>query len=397
MRKWLFSKTDNSPLVIFRVIFGFLITCESWGAIATGWVRKVLIEPKFTFNFIGFDFLQPLPGDGMYAYFGIMGLCGLFIMLGYRYLIAMVSFSILWASVYLMQKSAYNNHYYLLMLISFIMCCLPANKDLSLDVKFGITQKQQFMPKWVYALIVGQLFIVYTYAAVAKIYPDWLDATVARNMMISKKDYPIIGGFLQQNWVHFVIAYFGILFDLLVIPALIYKPTRKFFFGLSVFFHLYNSIFLGIGIFPYLALGCCVFFFPSKQVRRFFYPKEDKQIINYNFKFQVTPWKTRLVGIWLLVQFLLPLRHWVIPGDVLWTEEGHRLSWRMMLRSKRGVNIFYIQDPITCVKKRIRLNDFLTKKQIYAMGGKPDMIWQFAQYLNKYYCLLYTSPSPRDA
>ncbi|WP_316930169.1 HTTM domain-containing protein [Leeuwenhoekiella sp. MAR_2009_132] len=36
------------------------------------------------------------------------------------------------------------------------------------------------------------------------------------------------------------------------------------------------------------------------------------------------------------MQLELPLRHWIIKDDVLWTEEGHRLSWRMMLRSKGG-------------------------------------------------------------
>ena len=85
MEKRLFSSTDNSPLIIFRIIFGLLVTLECWGAIATGWVHRALIEPKFTFHFIGLDFLQPLPNKGMYAYFAVMGFLGIFIMLGYRY------------------------------------------------------------------------------------------------------------------------------------------------------------------------------------------------------------------------------------------------------------------------------------------------------------------------
>ena len=36
------------------------------------------------------------------------------------------------------------------------------------------------------------------------------------------------------------------------------------------------------------------------------------------------------------VQLVLPLRHHFIKGDVLFTEEGHRLSWRMMLRERVG-------------------------------------------------------------
>ena len=266
------------------------------------------------------------------------------------------------------------------------MCVLPASKDLSFDAKLGFVKRTNVMPNWIYPLIIGQLLIVYTYASVAKIYPDWLDTTVARNMMASKVDYPLIGEILQQKWTHYVIAYYGILFDLLVIPGLLYKPTRKFFFYLALFFHLYNSIFLGIGIFPYLALGFCVFFFESKQVRKLFFPKSQKVLDEPNItNFKYSKWIVWGVSIWLLVQVLLPLRHWVIPGDVLWTEEGHRLSWRMMLRSKRGVNTFYIEDQETCLRKKVKLRNYLTKKQIKSMGGKPDMIWQFAQYLKQTY------------
>ena len=86
--KILFKAIDNSPLIVFRILFGFLIACESFGAILTGWVKRVLTDPQFTFSFIGFEWLQPLPGFGMYFYFVLMGFFGLAIMLGYRYRIA---------------------------------------------------------------------------------------------------------------------------------------------------------------------------------------------------------------------------------------------------------------------------------------------------------------------
>ena len=91
----LFKHIDNSSLIVFRVIFGLLCFLESVGAIFTGWIRRTLIEPEFTFSFIGFEWLQPLPGNGMYFYYAIMGVFGLFIMLGYRYrIINQPSFSI---------------------------------------------------------------------------------------------------------------------------------------------------------------------------------------------------------------------------------------------------------------------------------------------------------------
>ena len=58
-----------------------------------------------------------------------------------------------------------------------------------------------------------------------------------------------------------------------------------------------------------------------------------------NTKSSIPKHNNILIGI-LLVYFIfqigLPIRHWMIQDDVLWTEEGHRMSWRMMLRSKSG-------------------------------------------------------------
>ncbi|UZO81339.1 HTTM domain-containing protein [Aquimarina sp. ERC-38] len=387
MNRWLFTKIDNSALVVFRIIFGFLIAAESFGAIATGWVRKTLIEPRFTFNFIGFDFLQPLPGNGMYFYFAIMGILGVLVMIGYKYKASMIGFSVLWAGVYLMQKSSYNNHYYLLMLLNFLMCLLPAHRYASVYVKINPELKQNWMPSWCVLIIIFQLWIVYTYAAIAKIYPDWLDYTVAKNLMSARAQYPIIGNFLQQHWVHIAITYFGILFDLLVIPLLLWKRSRWFAFITGIFFHLFNSIVFQIGIFPYLSLAFCLFFFPKKKVQQWFLPR--KEFYDQN-EVVVPSYRNVLVGfatIWFMIQIALPLRHWLIPGDVLWTEEGHRLSWRMMLRGKSGRTSFYVVEKDSSKPTKIRVNqsDYLTQKQQRRVASKPDMIWQFAQYLKKEY------------
>jgi len=116
INRWLFTQIDNSALIIFRVFFGFLIAAESFGAILTGWVKRTLVDPQFTFHFIGFDFLQPLPGNGMYYYFALMGVFGIFVMIGYKYRWSMIAYTILWAGVYYMQKSSYNNHYYYILI-----------------------------------------------------------------------------------------------------------------------------------------------------------------------------------------------------------------------------------------------------------------------------------------
>lgn len=387
MNRWLFTYIDNSALVVFRVFFGFLISAESFGAIFTGWVRRTLVAPQFTFNFIGLDFLQPLPGNGMYYYFAVMGILGILIMIGYKYTWSMIGYTILWAGVYFMQKASYNNHYYLLLLLCIMMSMLPAGNYFSVDVRLNSSLKKIAMPRWCLLLIIAQLWIVYTYASVAKFYPDWLDYTVPKNLMLSRANYPLIGKILQNHWAHVSIAYFGILFDLLIIPLLLWKRTRLAVFCLGIFFHLFNSIVFQIGIFPYLSLAFCVFFFSKERVHKLF--MKNKEFYTAR-EINIPSYKKLLIAvfsIWIVIQIALPIRHWFIPGDVLWTEEGHRLSWRMMLRGRSGDTQFYVVDKNNPEAKRERIDkkEYLSKKQLRLTSTKPDAIWQFAQRLKKTY------------
>ena len=385
LNRFLFTKIDNSPLLIFRVFFGILVACECYGAIITGWVRQTLVEPQFTFNFIGFDGLQLLQGPGMYAYFFIMGTLGLAISLGYKYRLSIISFTVLWTGAYLMQKTAYNNHYYLLILISSIMCFFPANADYSLDSEQNPAIKSKWMYSYVKWIILLQLFIVYTYASLAKIYGDWLDFSVVRILMLDKVGYYVIGELLQQPWIHKIMGIFGILFDLLIVPALLWKPTRRVAFFASIFFHIFNSIVFQIGIFPFLSLAFTVFFFEPENIRNIFFKKKepfdsnDVNIPSFN--------KTvlGLAGAYFLMQLVLPIRHHLINDDVLWTEEGHRMSWRMMLRSRGGIGQFKVVDKTSGITKNVNLEDYLSKRQNRRIMGYPDFIWQFAHYLKKEY------------
>lgn len=380
-----FRRIDNAPLVVFRILYGLLVAAECFGAIATGWVRRTLVEPAFTFTFIGFEWLQPLPGSGMYLYFALMGCLGIMIALGHRYRLAALGFALMWTGVYLMQKTSYNNHYYLLMLLAYIMAFLPAHRDVSLDARRRPGIRTHAMPEWVRWTIVLQLFLVYTYAAVAKLYGDWLNLSFMELLMRPKADYWLIGGLLQRPWAQWCMVVFGFLFDLLIVPALLWRPSRKPALWAAVFFHLFNSAVFQIGIFPYLSLAFLVFFFEPASIRRLFLRPKAVAI-------DPTPLPSRhnslvlgLLGTYFLVQLLLPLRHLAIPGDVLWTEEGHRMSWRMMLRSRHGTIGYRVVDKASGKEERIDLKDHLTPKQAGRVAAYPDFAWQFAQYLKAEY------------
>ena len=379
----LFQRMDNSPLIIFRMFFGILVALECFGAIATGWVYRNMIEPSHHFPFIDVQWLRPLPGSGMYVYFAVMGLLGLCIAVGFRYRASIIAFTVLWTATYLMQKTAYNNHYYLLVLIASLMCFLPAERSHSVDVRLNPALKSDAMYGYVKWIIVAQLLIVYVYASVAKMYGDWLNFSMIAILMRPRKEYLLVGELLQQPWVHSIIGTAGILFDLLIVPALLWRPTRKLAFVLSIFFHLFNSIVFQIGIFPYLSLAFCVFFFDPETIRSLFF-KSKKPFLPE--KIDVPPNSKSILwalSLYFIVQLVLPLRHYAFTDDVLWTEEGHRMSWRMMLRSRTGKGTFKVIDKKTDQAFTIDPKDYLTKSQERKVFSYPDFAWQFAQHLKE--------------
>lgn len=390
---FLFERVDNSRLIVFRIFFGLLMMVESWGAIATGWVKETFVDTSFTFNFIGFDWTQVFLGEPMYYVYGIMGFLGFLIMIGAMYRTAIIAFFLLWTLTYFMQKSHYNNHYYLLVLVSFLMIWMPANNYMSVDSNMNNRVQGHTIYRWNYVIFQILIACVYIYAAIAKITPGWLDNHFLPLRLSSsaiwfeqKLGNNIFSEFLRNPQLAEFLAYAGIAFDFLIVPLLLIRPTRKIAFVAALIFHLFNSITLQIGIFPYFALALCIFFFDNKDVKRWFLPFKTRKVMDE--RGFLSPFRKRLtlgfIIIFSALMIYLPLRHHLIADDVLWTEEGHRMAWRMMLRSKSGKGQFYTQ---TTDGKTTRepLYKHLSRHQIRDVKTKPDMIWQFAQKLKRDY------------
>lgn len=384
MTSKLFRPIDNSPLVLFRIFFGFLFACETFGSLFTGWIRNNFVVPEFTFSHIGMEWLQPLPGYGMYFYYVIMGCLSLLVMLGYKYRYSIGLLTVLWAGTYFMQKTSYNNHYYLMMLVGFIMFFLPANAYASLDAKRFPEIKSETMPAWCSFVMIFQIGIVYFFATVAKFYPDWLNGTYTGILFTGIKDHQWLHPLFLNKSFHLFIAYAGILFDGLIIPLLLWKRTRTTAVVASLIFHLFNSVFLEIGVFPYFALSFAVFFYPPDSIRALFFKRKSVVVSQPETVYSPSFFYWFFVP-YFIIQLVLPIRHWFIKGDVLWTEEGHRLSWRMMLRERTGFVAYTIIDKNSDEILFYPLQSHLTQRQIDAMSTKPDMIWQMAQHIKSYF------------
>jgi hypothetical protein len=385
--KFLYRNTDAAPLAAFRILMGLLMAAEGFGAIITGWVGNNFVNVPFTFNFIGFEFLQIINGQQAYAIYAVLGLAGIGIALGYRYRLMVLIYLILWCGVYLAQKTSYNNHYYLLLLFCMLFLIAPMNVYRSLDVKQGRLGQSQTVPYWSVWMFKALLAIVYFYAALAKLYPDWLSGKAVGTFLLGKCEYPVIGPYCRSEWLIMIISYGGIFFDFLVIPALWYKPTRIYAFGVSIFFHLFNSLVFQIGIFPYMMLITTILYFEPAAMRRLFFRNtisEPYSGFTYPQPFRKKWLETGFI-IFFALMILLPLRHFLYPGSPHWSEEAHRLSWHMMLRSKHGYLQYKVVNPSTGETEIIEPSERLPEKMARTMATRPDQIWQYAQRLKAEY------------
>ena len=88
-----------------------------------------------------------------------------------------------------------------------------------------------------------------------------------------------------------------------------------------------------------------------------------------------------LLAAYLAVQLVLPLRHYLYPGNVSWTEEGHNFAWHMKLRTKVGETVFTVTHPRSGQTWTINPKDYLESHQVMKVATKPDLLLLFAHYL----------------
>lgn len=387
LESWLRQPVDNSPLIFFRIAFGFLIFLQAAGSIVLGFVARTFVEPRYVFPIVGFEFVRPLFGPQMYVAFAILTVSAILVMAGAWYRVSLAVFTAVWTVTYVMQTESYNNHYYLMILLCLLLLPTPANAWASIDARRHPPIRSRSCPRWCIVQFVVQTLLVYEFASLAKLQADWLDGRAVASIVGSAPKLGAIGWVYDEPWLHSFLLWGGILFDGLIGPLLLWRRTRLLALALSLFFHLFNSITFRIGIFPYTALALTAFFFPGEQVRRIFFP--SKPPLEESPPPPPRSVRTRLglaaLGAFFLLQLYLPLRHHLSPGVSDWTDEGHRMAWRMMLRVKRGEMRLRARHPPSGREWEIDPAARLSPKQLVRVPCSPEMIWQFAQQLKREY------------
>lgn len=397
LRSVLFRPIDIAWLVYFRLGAGCLLALEHAGGLIVGRVRNYT-EPQFHFRYVGWEWLPALPAPGIYAVYGLVMVAGVAVAAGWRYRLMAGLLSLGYAALLLLEETEYINHFYLYGLLAAVLACLPAHRAASADVRAGRVAPAATTPAWTRVLVLAQLGLVYMFAALAKFNPDWLAARPLGIWLGAKAHYPVVGPVLTAPATAWLMSYGGLVFDALVVPLLLFRRTRPWAFGAAVAFHLTNVVVFGLGTFPWFSLLLTSLFFAPDFPRRlpgvvgrWFRRRVPVANIPRETSIPTSPeparsqrWILAGLGLFLLVQVALPLRYLLYPGHVHWTEEGHRFSWHLMLRTKAGSVVFRVRLP-DGHEETVLPARYLTRNQAVKLTYSPDLVLQFAHLLAQDY------------
>lgn len=384
---WLRQPVDASSVILFRIAFGVVLAGWAWNYLSTGRVTRLYIEPKFHFPYGGFEWVQPLPGSWMYAPFVLLLVLALLIAAGLFYRVATILFAVGITYVFLLERTNYQNHYYLVCLVAWTLTLLPLNRLVAGDVWRGVVKEQAFVSRWVLVILQFHIAVPYFYGGVAKITPDWLLGQPMGIYLESKANWPFIGPWLASSWAGVLFSYGGLLFDLAIVPLLIWKRTRMLAFLAAVAFHLSNAVLFSIHIFPWFMILATTLFFSPDWVRRLLASgrrkDEDATSFHSNAPNQSKGESMLIYGFVCYAVFHLfwPLRCQLYQEETSWTERAHLFSWRMMLRAKEVGLGYAIRDPETGAVKNINHAEYLDPEQAEKFGRDPHNILSFARFI----------------
>lgn len=403
------APVDGASLAFLRISYGLIMAVDIVRLYFKGILEDYYFKPTVEFTYFFAPWVKHFPDQIMLALYWIALPLALCFMVGYRFKITGLIFLIIQSYFFLTNPLNYLNHIYFAILVGFLLWIGPSNKLWSLDSirnrKNGSWLRNDSVPKWAVYIIIIQMEIMLIWAGLVKLSPEFLEGHSLREWFNYIHEYP----FFTYEWQIRVGVFIGIATHLFMAPFLLFKKTRLYAFIGYGFFHLSNHILIpGIGIFPILTFAATTIFLSPSWPRIFFgfarkltfkiqrkTPKNkpwplQQDISNKNYTSKKMGKALIVVlSIWLFFQLFLPVRHFLIPGNVHWDRNGNLLAWQMMLISRRfgegggfyicGENI----DDKTFCRRDVLQDSYLKLNAYIQLYMYPDLAIQYAHQLKE--------------
>jgi vitamin K-dependent gamma-carboxylase len=265
----LFEPVDALPLGIFRFLFGLLL-CIEFFVVSGDSFPEDYIKPLFHFTYPLFDLLglKPLSQPSLWLIFHVLRISAVGIMLGLLTRLCLIVFTSAFGYFFFIESSVYTNHYYLIFLLSFLMCFGHSGSAFSLDSLTGKRSQRSEVGYWEVFLLRFQICVVFLFGAIAKMNADWLihGTPLYLNTI---RHFSFLGYALHERWLAVALSWAGMLTDLGLGMLLAIGRWPKLTFVWLCLFNGLNVYLFGLGIktFPYLMVSSYILFLPAPVVR----------------------------------------------------------------------------------------------------------------------------------
>jgi vitamin K-dependent gamma-carboxylase len=402
IKHWLNETIDARVLGIYRIIFGLFMAYNMVRYIRIGLIENMFVLPRINFKYDGFYWLERLPPVYLNIILGVLLICALLIAIGVLFKWASRLFALGYLYIFLLDKSIYNNHIYLFILIAILLSFTNADKAFSLGGNRGEGYR---VARWQQVILQIQIVIVYFYGGIAKLTHDWLfNAEPIRSLVSFLTHDPILFSIFNNEPGILFLNYGGLLLDLGAPLLLWYKPLRKWSVWVFIGFNFTNSrLFQDIGIFPFVMLANLILFYEAHELpglnsanatgkkQRKHRPAETS---SSEKPLRVEKWIKPVLISYFIFQFLFPFRGHFLPNALDWTTIGNRFSWRMKVDTRTVDEMkFFIDAPAFNVPVPVEIQTFINDMQIQNLSMDPRSVRDFAVFL-KNEAILYDTKDP---
>lgn len=369
---------DAINLVAFRFGFGIILFIQLVEYFQAGFVNELIHAPKLNFGYLGLTFITRINPMAMQLMLLTAMAGALAIALGKWHKPASIITFVIYTYFFLLEKSLYNNHIYLIANLLFVFIFLHPVININYE-----KSKVNSVSYWQVALLQFFIVLTYFYGGIAKINPDWFNGEPVTSWLFASKF-----NFLHNYFAVQFFTWTGLFFDLLVGFAFFIKPLRSIAFISAIVFNISNAIlFNDISIFPFFMLWSLLLFVEPSFIRT-----KLKFLVNilswFNPKKNEDKLTLAAFPKWILVflafHLLFPFRQFFYKGRADWTGKAQFFSWHMKSQH-REVDMLqlYFHHPQTNEKIAVPMRDYLIYEQWYTMAYHPEMLVQFAHFLEK--------------
>lgn len=367
IQQYLNQPVNGSNLALFRILFGLLTFRQT---LEIQYFAFELELSKFTFPYEHFEFIQPYSHSVIMAMVTLALISSLVIATGWKLRVFCWVYILSFGYLFLLDQTFYNNHYYLWLLMAFLLSFTQAGNYLAFP-----KARSAMIPRWNYTIFQLLLLVVYFYAGMAKLRPDWLAGQQMHIHLAAQ-------GFNSMNLAKFM-SWAALLFDLLIGFVLIIRPRWPVLL-VAVAFHLYNYFTFSIGIFPLVMIASLVLYIqPITFWQKWL--KNKERAVTIIDELQPKQWRVYVLLLFFVIQVLVPLQRFLLKEDNSWNQQLYLFSWNLM--ANEWVQKDFKLTVLDPAQDKIFILDplhYVSVRQYRAIDDNPKLLAQFARKIKEY-------------